>query len=162
MSKYVVLDTERYNNKILPILKNDISTFFCKGFLIFNDSSLTFSNRTYQYFKIPHERERRRKNLKWCLTRKKNYTYVGNILWKTGYLKKLFIRLIKLTYNLVVHAVPRWTAKRFSAMVPCCPDEGRNFNSEIAPDSLKILIATVSLIIFSIKVLWYEKLILLT
>ena len=41
MSKYVVLDTERYNNKILPILKKDISTFFCKGFLIFNDFNIS-------------------------------------------------------------------------------------------------------------------------
>ena len=42
-------------------------------------------------------------------------------------------------------------------MVPCCPDEGRNVNSEIAPGSLKTLTATVSLIIFSIKILWYKK-----
>ena len=41
MSQYVVLDNERDNNKILPILKNDISTFFCKGFLIFNDLHLS-------------------------------------------------------------------------------------------------------------------------
>ena len=87
MSKYVVLDTERYNNKILPILKNDISTFFCKGFFDFQClSSLTLSNHTYPYFKIPHERERRREPPKWCFTQKK--LYVRSILWKTDHLKK--------------------------------------------------------------------------
>ena len=39
MSKYVVLDTERYNNKILPILKNDISTFLLQTF--FNNFDLS-------------------------------------------------------------------------------------------------------------------------
>ena len=136
-----MLVTERYNNKILSVLKNDIFTYFFKVFFfIFNDfHPFTLSNRTYQYFKVPHERERRRKNLKWCFTRKK--LYVGRILWKTVHLKN----------------VSRWIAKRFSAMVLCCPNEGRNVNVEIAPGSLKTLIATISLIIFSIKILWYKK-----
>ena len=30
MSKYIVLNGERYNDKILFILKNDISTVYCK------------------------------------------------------------------------------------------------------------------------------------
>ena len=42
MSKYVMLDTERYNNKIWPILKNEISTFFfAKIFFSFNDFHLS-------------------------------------------------------------------------------------------------------------------------
>ena len=62
-----------------------------------------------------------------------------------------------MTYNLLVHAVPRWTAKEFSTIVPCCPTTGGMSTREIAPGSLKTLIAMVSLIIFSIHILWYKK-----
>ena len=48
-------------------------------------------------------------------------------------------------------------AKRFSAMVLCCLNEGRNVNSGIALSLLKTLIAKVLLIIFLIKISWHKK-----
>ena len=133
--------------------------FFAKVFLNFQWlSSLTLSNQTYPYFKIPHERERRRdeETPKWCLTQNKIIHKKHSL--RNGPSKKKFIQLIKLTYNLVVHAALKWIAKRFNATVPCCPDERRNVNLEIASGSLKTLIVTVSSIVFSIKISWYKKL----
>ena len=86
MSKTVGLDTDRYNNKILPILKNDVR-FFAKIFLIFNDFHLL-------PFRIVHINNSR------YLTKGRDggkipsgvslekKLYVGCILWKKGYLKK--------------------------------------------------------------------------
>ena len=72
MSKYVVLDTERYNNKMLPILKNDISTFFLQKFFRFLITSISHPFESYiSILQDTSREERRRENLKWCLTQKK-------------------------------------------------------------------------------------------
>ena len=49
------------------------AAFFAKVFKIFNDFHVSPFRivSSYQYLKITHETERRRKNLKWCITRKK-------------------------------------------------------------------------------------------
>ena len=84
MLKYVVLDTERYNNKIWPILKNDISTVFRKGFFFL--FSMTFICHPFEsYISIRYLTKGR--------DEEKN---VGSILWKTGHLKKIIYPIDKI------------------------------------------------------------------
>ena len=72
ISKFVVLDTERYNNKILPILKNDISTFFLQRFFRFLITSISHPFESYiSILQDTSREERRRENPKWCFTQKK-------------------------------------------------------------------------------------------